>query len=148
MIQVFEKKQLLPCSIETAWTFFSDPKNLARITPPDMDFRVMSTLPSNMYEGMMIRYRVKPLFNISTSWLTEITHIQQPHFFVDEQRVGPYQLWHHEHHFEETPEGVLMTDIIHYVIPFGIIGLLAKPLVQYKLNQIFKYREHSIKQLF
>ena len=148
MIHVYQKKQLLNCSIEKAWQFFSDPKNLATITPPNMDFKVIGNLSENMYEGMMIQYRVKPLLNIPTSWLTEITHIQKPYFFVDEQRVGPYQLWHHEHHFEETPNGVLMTDIIHYVIPLGIIGLLAKPIVQYKLNQIFNYRENTIKQLF
>ena len=98
-IHVLTRSQIVPASVEECWAFFSDPRNLSKITPPALDFRVLSDLPAKVYPGMMIQYRVRPLLGIPLTWLTEITHVEEPGHFVDEQRVGPYTLWHHEHWF-------------------------------------------------
>ncbi len=97
-----ESKQFLPISLETAWDYFSSPKNLNDITPPEMVFNILSELPERMYEGIIIVYKIKPFLNFSIKWVTEITHIKENHFFVDEQRQGPFKIWHHEHHFEKV----------------------------------------------
>lgn len=132
-----------------AWDFFSSPMNLADITPPWLDFRVMSEVPDRMYEGMMVQYKVHPFAGLPVWWVTEITHVKEPFFFVDEQRKGPYALWHHEHHFKETDGGVLMTDTVHYILPFSAA---AQPLmgryVARKLDDIFNYRAETLKHLF
>lgn len=147
-IHVFHRKQQLSCTLSEAWTFFSDPKNLKLITPPDMGFDIVGNPPQRMYSGLMIQYIVRPLFHIPTNWLTEITHMQEPHFFIDEQRIGPFRLWHHQHHFQSATEGVEMRDTIHYVIPFGFLGELMHPLVKRQLNRIFDYRKAQVDKLF
>lgn len=146
----FRKEQSLPLDIHTAWKFFSNPANLAAITPAEMAFRITSAfLPEKMYAGQIITYRVKPISGISVSWVTEITQVNEPHFFVDEQRSGPYSLWHHQHHFKEIEGGVLMTDIVHYALPFGFAGLIAGGLlVKKQLQKIFNYREQKLITLF
>jgi ligand-binding SRPBCC domain-containing protein len=147
-IHIFQKTQLLSCSLPEAWSFFSDPKNLKVITPPEMGFDIVGKAPEKMYAGMLIQYIVKPLFNIPTNWLTEITQVQEPHFFIDEQRVGPYQLWHHQHHFKATEQGVEMQDIIHYIIPLGFLGDMMHPIVKNQLNRIFDYRTLQVDRIF
>lgn len=134
----------------TAWEFFSSPENLAKISPPYMGFTITGNLkPEKMYAGQIISYIVKPLAGIPMTWVTEITHVNEPHFFVDEQRSGPYKLWHHQHHLREIPGGVLMTDIIHYAIPFGPIGAIAKTLlVEKELEKIFDFRKKTLESLF
>lgn len=137
----FKREQLVKADLQTCWEFFSSPKNLKKITPPYMGFDVLSEVPETMYEGLMIGYRVKPLFHIPVEWITEITHVREKKFFVDEQRKGPYKIWHHEHHFEETENGVLMTDIVTYEMPFGILGKMVHPfVVKKKLEEIFDFR--------
>jgi len=145
-----KRKQILPISLEQAWEFFSSPFNLAKITPPDMGFQVKLVRPEDkMYPGMIIAYRVSPLLNIPMSWVTEITHVQEPYYFVDEQRFGPYSLWHHQHHFREVAEGVEMIDIVSYKIPFGILGDLANALfVRKRLDYIFDYRYQTLEKMF
>ena len=140
----------LPTSLEEAWTFISNPSNLKNITPETMDFEVVSEgLPEKMYPGMIITYSVKPLLGIKTTWVTEITHVQEMRYFVDEQRVGPYTLWHHEHHLEPVEGGVLMRDIVSYKPPFGILGRIANRLIiRKKLREIFQYREHALNKRF
>ena len=101
-------EQFLPISLEKAWDFFSSPKNLNEITPPEMTFKILYDIPEKMYEGLMISYKVSPMLNIPLDWVTEITHIKENEFFVDEQRLGPYSIWHHEHHFKEIDGGVEM----------------------------------------
>lgn len=114
-----------------------------------MGFLIRSEVPEVMYPGMMVEYTVKPLLGISTTWVTEITHVQEGHYFVDEQRIGPYAIWHHEHHIEEVDGGMLMTDIISYAPPFGFLGRLANALIiRRKLTQIFDYREKVLKEVF
>ncbi|MBW2504076.1 MAG: SRPBCC family protein [Deltaproteobacteria bacterium] len=145
----FHRQQRLPINIKAAWNFFSRPENLARITPPDLGFEVTSTLPETMYAGMIISYRVCPFGGIAVPWVTEITHIREPEFFIDEQRSGPYRFWHHQHLFEEVADGVKMTDIVHYQVPFGLFGhWLSAGLVQRRLEGIFDYRQQKLIDIF
>jgi ligand-binding SRPBCC domain-containing protein len=114
-----------------------------------MGFDVLFDVPEKMYPGLMIEYRVRPIFNLPMKWITEITHVEELKYFVDEQRKGPYRIWHHEHHFKEVSGGVEMNDIVSYEIPFGIFGKLAKPIiVQKKLNEIFDYRYAKVIEIF
>ena len=140
MVQL-KQEQFLPISIDQAWQFFATPKNLNVVTPDELVFEITSKLPDTMYEGLLISYRLKPMLNIPVSWCTEITHIKEKVYFVDEQRQGPYKLWHHEHHFKVVPGGVLMTDILHYNIGKSVFGWLAgKLFVDKKVANIFKFR--------
>ena len=127
-VKTFTSAQFLPISMEQAWIFFSSPRNLNEITPANMTFFITSKIPEKMYEGMIITYKVSPFLNIPLTWVTEITHIREQSYFVDEQRKGPYRLWHHEHHFEAAVGGVMMTDILHYDVGLGFLGSLASRL--------------------
>lgn len=149
-VKNFEFKHKLPIDIKTAWSFFSDPENLSKITPPEMNFVIHTNIKGRpAYAGQMIVYTVSPLFNIPMSWVTEITHVQEPNFFVDEQRKGPYKMWHHQHHFKEVKDGVEMTDILHYEIPLGFIGnILNKLFIEKKVKQIFQYRSIALEKIF
>lgn len=141
--------QELPITIEEAWKFFSSPKNLSVITPESLDFQIKSELPETMYPGLFIEYTVKPLAGIPMTWVTEITHVQEHEYFVDEQRVGPYSIWHHEHFFKKIKGGVEMIDLINYKIPLGPIGALFDPfLVRPRLNEIFNFRRQKMIELF
>jgi ligand-binding SRPBCC domain-containing protein len=142
-------KQIIPTDLETCWDFFSSPKNLKKITPTYMGFEVLLEIPEKMYAGLMIEYEVKPLLGIPMKWITEITHVDELKFFVDEQRKGPYKIWHHEHHFKQVENGIEMTDIVSYEIPFGILGKIAHPLlVKKKLTEIFDYRFQKVEEIF
>lgn len=134
------KKQEVNQPIEKMWKFLSNPKNLKEITPDYMGFDIVSeNLPDKMYEGMIISYKVSPLLGIKTTWVTEITQVKEGVYFVDEQRVGPYKIWHHQHFLESTPNGTLMTDIVSYKPPFGLLGNIAnKILIKSKLEEIFE----------
>jgi ligand-binding SRPBCC domain-containing protein len=148
-IYTLHKKQKLPISVDQAWKFLSDPKNLKVITPDYMSFNILSGADRPMYAGQIIQYIVTPVLGIKTKWVTEITHIVDKHYFVDEQRFGPYALWHHKHFIKEIDGGVEMEDIIDYKVPFGIIGQLVHPfLVKPKLNEIFAYRKEKLESLF
>jgi ligand-binding SRPBCC domain-containing protein len=144
-------EQNLPIPLAETWDFFTSPLNLAKITPPQMGFKVTSPYDANskVYEGMIITYKITPLLGIKMNWMTEITHVKEHEYFVDEQRFGPYALWHHEHHFKEIKGGVHMADILHYAIPYGPIGSLANSLlVNKEIQKIFTYREKAINELF
>jgi ligand-binding SRPBCC domain-containing protein len=144
-----KRTQFIKADIQTCWEFFSSPKNLKLITPPYMGFEVKVDLPEEMYEGLMIEYTVKPLLGIPMSWITEIKTVKENEFFVDEQRKGPYSIWHHEHHFKQVEGGVEMTDIVSYVIPLGILGKIAHPIVvRKKLEEIFAYRFQKVEEIF
>lgn len=142
--------QRLPISIEEAWDFFSRPSNLAFITPPALGFQVISQHHGEqMYAGQVIEYKVRPILNIPLYWMTEITHVSDRKYFIDEQRFGPYSLWHHQHHFQEIDGGVEMTDIVHYKLPFWFLGDLAKILfVEKQLNEIFRFRKEVVEKKF
>lgn len=143
------KKQNLPITIETAWDFLSDPKNLKIITPDYMGFNILSGADRPMFAGQIIQYIVTPVAGIKTKWVTEITHVSDKHYFVDEQRFGPYALWHHKHFINAIEGGVEMEDIIDYKVPLGLIGRLFHPiLVKPKLEEIFNYRTQKLEELF
>ncbi len=144
-----ERIQKLPISLEEAWNFFSSPSNLEAITPDYMGFRVLSSLPPKMYAGQIIEYKVSPLLGIPLHWVTEITQVEAPVFFIDEQRFGPYAFWHHQHHFLPINGGVQMRDIIHYKLPFGPLGTLAQSFfVQKQLEGIFDFRFKILEEKF
>ncbi len=146
----FQKTQKVNSNLESLWDFISSPINLQEITPDYMGFDITSDeLPEKMYPGMIISYRVSPLFGIKTTWVTEITHVKEMEYFVDEQRVGPYSIWHHQHHIEAIEGGVLMKDIVSYQPPLGILGAIANSLViEKKLKEIFDYRVQAIEKRF
>ncbi|NIJ54103.1 SRPBCC family protein [Dyadobacter arcticus] len=142
--------QTLPISLDEAWTFFSDPANLKEITPPHMDFVVTSkSRADKMYAGQIIRYIVKPVLGIPLKWCTEITHVVDKQYFVDEQRFGPYAFWHHQHRFTAVENGTFMEDILHYKIPFGFLGNWVDALfVQGEVQGIFDYRKKVLTARF
>ncbi|MEI7526608.1 MAG: SRPBCC family protein [Mariniphaga sp.] len=146
----FRREQFIKTSIEELWDFISSPRNLKKITPENMGFDIRTpNLPDKIYEGMIISYTVRPLLGISTNWVTEITHIRDKSYFVDEQRVGPYKLWHHQHIIIPQKTGVLMKDIVSYQPPFGFLGRIANTLViKNKLNEIFDYRNQVLEKIF
>ena len=142
-------KQKLPITIQTAWDFLSNPKNLEDITPDKMNFNITDCDYKKIYPGQIIQYTVTPLLNIPLKWVTEITHVVDKKYFVDEQRFGPYKFWHHKHKFEIIDGGVKIIDILDYSLPFGLIGLFFHPfLVKPKLDEIFKYREKKLIEIF
>ena len=144
------REQLVKTDINTLWEFMSSPKNLETITPESMMFKITSkNKDEKMYPGMIITYIVSPLLKIKLTWMTEITQVKEKSFFIDEQRLGPYTMWHHQHIFKQTEEGILMKDIITYIPPFGIIGSIANLLfIKNKVNQIFDYRNKKINNIF
>ncbi|MEK9603890.1 MAG: SRPBCC family protein [Flavobacteriaceae bacterium] len=142
-------KQNLPISMEKAWEFLSDPKNLKTITPDYMGFKIIDGDDKMMYPGQIIKYIVTPVLGIPTQWVTEITHVKEGAYFVDEQRFGPYALWHHKHFIRPIKNGVEMEDIIDYKIPLGILGQMVHPIiVKPKLREIFDYRRKKLTALF
>lgn len=144
-----KRTQLVKTDLKTCWDFFSSPRNLKTITPDYMGFDVLVDIPEKMYEGLMIEYSVKPLLSIPMKWITEIKYVHDQEYFVDEQRKGPYKIWHHEHHFKAVEGGVEVTDIVSYELPLGFLGRLAHPIVvKNKLEEIFEYRFKKVEELF
>lgn len=142
--------QKIPATLEKAWQFFSTPDNLQDITPGHLGFKILSLYHGKtMYTGQIIEYTVKPVLGIPLYWMTEITHVESHKYFIDEQRYGPYSMWHHQHHFKEIEGGVEMTDIVHYKLPLGFLGTMANSLlVQGQLNKIFSFRFEKTEMLF
>lgn len=145
-----QKQTSIPASLEVVWEYFSKPENLNDLTPPDLTFKILTdTQGLEMSAGMIIQYEIQPLPFLNFSWVTEITHCTNHQSFVDEQRFGPYAFWHHEHRFESTEEGVLMSDTVHYAIGWGWIGACIHNLwVKKKLEHIFSYREGQVLSRF
>lgn len=146
----FKTIQKIPVSLDKAWDFFSDPANLETITPDNMGFKTISKFHGDtMYAGQLIEYRVSPVLGIPLYWMTEITHVVDKKFFVDEQRFGPYSLWHHQHHFKVIEGGIEMTDIVHYKLPLWFLGNIANGIfVKKKLEGIFDFRYKKVEELF
>ncbi|WP_179317659.1 SRPBCC family protein [Winogradskyella undariae] len=148
-IYTLHKKQKLPITVDLAWEFLSSPENLKTITPDYMGFHILSGADRPMFLGQIIQYIVTPVLGIKTKWVTEITHVKDHEYFVDEQRFGPYALWHHKHFIKEIEGGVEMEDIIDYKVSMGILGQLVHPiLVKPKLEEIFNYRTKKLEELF
>jgi len=151
-MKVLFSAQRLPISIDQAWEFFSDPANLSRITPEEMSFNIITDLHlqgEKMYPGMIIAYKITPFFKLRMNWVTEITHVKEKEFFVDNQKTGPFKIWHHQHRFKEVEGGVEMIDILHYAVPFGIFGaLIERIFIEKRVNNIFFYRKNVLKEMF
>jgi len=146
---VIERVQVLPTTLDTAWDFFSSPDNLAKITPPSMKFRITSAPQTSTYAGQILTYTLRPLLGISMNWVTEITHVSQPNFFVDEQRFGPYRFWHHQHFFREVEGGVEVRDLVHYLLFHDqLAGMLNRLVVAPRLKKIFDYRTNALQTIF
>lgn len=146
---IFEKTQRLPIDMETAWQYFSSPANLKDITPPYMKMTQLSGFESKMFPGQIITYKVSPVAGIPINWMTEITHVSNQDYFIDEQRFGPYALWHHLHTFKAVPGGIEMSDIVNYKLPLGFLGTIAHSLfVKKQIHQIFNYRYQRLEEIF
>ena len=145
-----QNTQKVPSTLDEVWDFISSPANLKKITPKYMGFDIVSELlPSKMYPGMIISYKVSPIPGIKMTWVTEITHIKEKEYFVDEQRIGPYAMWHHEHKIEVIEGGILMTDIVSYKPPLFFLGSIANSVfIKKQLNEIFAYRKKAIEKIF
>lgn len=146
----FTRTQKIPADKAEVWDFICRPANLKKITPGHMGFEVTGNSGGGrMYAGMIITYKVRPFAGIPVKWVTEITHVEDKSYFVDEQRMGPYKFWHHQHRIEAVEGGVLMTDIVTYIPPFGFIGSLANSLfIKRKLAGIFDFRTKAIERIF
>ena len=145
----YKQEQFLPADLDVVWEFIAFPQNLKKITPPHMGFDIMGDPPKEMYPGMIIEYRINPFPIYRTVWVTEITQIREKEFFIDEQRVGPYKLWHHQHTVEKVDGGTLMKDIVSYQPPFGFLGTIANSIiVRRKIESIFAYRTQALEKIF
>ena len=149
-VNTLENFQFLPISASEAWDYFSNPENLKDLTPPYLGMAIESGSGSKkIFPGQIIQYRIKPLLGIPLNWVTEITHVQEGEFFVDEQRFGPYAFWHHAHFFREIPGGVEMRDLVHYKLPLGFLGRWANRLfVRRQLEAIFLFRKNFLHSRF
>lgn len=150
-MKVYKKEtvQYVNASVEECWAFFSSPRNLQKITPKTMGFQITDFDNKSMYVGQIIQYKVSPLAGLKLSWTTEITFVKDKSYFIDEQRFGPYALWHHKHFFEPTENGTKMTDLVHYALPLGFIGRIMNTLVvKNKLKEIFDYRCVKVDEIF
>lgn len=148
-LQFLKRTDRISKPIDEIWDFFSSPQNLKQLTPPEMNFEIIEmSREGKTYSGQIIKYRVNVLPMVRMTWVTEITYVKEQAFFVDEQRVGPYKIWHHEHHFREIEGGVEMTDVVSYQLPMGFLGRLALPMVRRKLEGIFDYRNEQVKKIF
>ncbi|HQV64402.1 MAG TPA: SRPBCC family protein [Anaerolineales bacterium] len=148
-IHYLHREQVIPAPLEILWKYFSEPKNLNLITPPDMNFEIITGGDVEMYEGQIIEYRVEFLQGVKSLWLTEIAHVRENEYFVDEQRVGPYRFWYHEHKFETVENGVKMTDHVTYAAPFGFLGDIVHAVwIRQRLKAIFDFRYQKISETF
>jgi ligand-binding SRPBCC domain-containing protein len=146
----YKTTQLINGSEDEVWDFISSPANLREITPDYMGFDITTPdLPGKMYKGIIISYKVRPLLGIPVTWVTEITEISEKRFFIDQQRIGPYAFWHHQHFIEPSGSSTLMTDIVSYKPPFGLLGSVANYLIiSNKIREIFEYRKHALEIRF
>lgn len=148
-LHTLHRTHTLPVGLDEAWAFFSNPNNLSKITPPSLAMRLTCDVPDTVYAGMIITYRVVPLFGVAMDWVTEITHVIDKQMFVDEQRFGPYRFWHHQHLFREVAGGVAAEDIVHYMLPLGVVGQAVNAaLVRRQLEDIFDYRRRVLDEQF
>jgi len=148
-LYTLERSQVIRASLADVWQFFSDPHNLAKLTPRWLNLVVPANTPREVHPGMIITYRIRAVAGIPSTWVTEITQVLNNRLFVDEQRFGPYRFWHHQHHFRETEEGIEVRDLVHYSLPFGPLGRLAHVgLVKRRLEEIFDFRVIAIQAIF
>lgn len=143
-LQTIKTQQKLPISLEETWEFLTNPSNLKLLTPEELKMTVLYGNERNIYPGQLIEYSLEPLPFYKTNWVTHITQVKELDYFVDEQMYGPYATWHHKHFVKAIPGGTLMEDVVHYRLPFGILGKIGLPLVKSKLEEIFRFRESAL----
>ncbi len=149
MLHRLEQIQIIPISVNEAWKFFSNPANLSDMTPEKLKFRIISELPDKIYPGMIIEYKIKPMLNVSVTWVTEIIQVKELEYFIDIQQFGPYKFWHHQHIFREADNGTEMKDVVHYLLPFGPIGRLVNSfIIKKQLKTIFSYRKEYLEKKY
>lgn len=149
MIHQLTREQVVPAPLDEVWEYFATPKNLNEMTPPDMRFEIIYGGEGAMFQGQLIAYRVQIMPLIKSRWLTEIAHVEEKVYFVDEQRIGPYRFWYHEHRFEAVDGGTRITDQVTYELPFGPLGALLHAIwVGPRLKSIFNYRREIVTTLF
>ncbi|MCB1090685.1 MAG: SRPBCC family protein [Verrucomicrobiae bacterium] len=145
----FEQSQTLPLSLDEAWAFFSDPRNLDAMTPPELKFRTLSGDDEPMHAGQIIIHQIQIVPLIWTNWVTEIVEVAERAYFIDEQRSGPYRFWHHLHRFEAVPGGVRMLDRVHYALPFHPFSAPAQSwFVRPRIRDIFAFRRQFLENRF
>ena len=145
---LLEQTQFIPKSRSEVFLFFSDAHNLERLTPPFLNFRILTKPPIKMTSGTLIDYRIK-LYGVPLKWRTEIESFEPEHFFVDNQLSGPYAIWHHQHHFDDANGGTLMRDLVRYRLRFGLLGTIAHSLfVRRSLLRIFQFRRTEVTRIF
>jgi ligand-binding SRPBCC domain-containing protein len=149
-IYQLKTEQTIPATLEQVWDFISSPRNLGKITPAYMGFQITNEpIADKMYAGQIIAYKVSPMLGIKMNWVTEITQVEYKKYFVDEQRVGPYSIWHHQHFIEQVDNGVKMTDIVSYKPPMWILGDIANTIfIRKQLQEIFDYRFAAVEKEF
>jgi ligand-binding SRPBCC domain-containing protein len=149
VIATLHREQVIPAELDAVWQFFATPRNLSRLTPSNVKLRIVSPIPERLYAGHLIQYRISLLPGLWSSWITEIRQLRQFEYFADEQLIGPYKLWFHEHHFEPVAGGVKMIDHVTYAVGYGPLGwLLHKLWIRPKLNAIFDFRRQAIESIF
>ena len=143
-----EREQEISTTIQRAWDFIKNPGNLNSITPPELDFKIVSDVPQSMFDGLIIEYFIRIPFFGRKKWVAEIKHIREPFSFVDEQRAGPYKLWYHYHELIKTEKGILIIDKVYYEVPYGILGMALHFFIIHKtLQRIFDYRAEKFEKL-
>lgn len=147
-IHRLQHEQRVPIPLDEAWSFFSNPRNLQAITPPDLGLIPACEVPDETHAGLIIMYKVRPVLGIPIDWVTEITHVAPGRMFVDEQRFGPYAFWHHQHHFREVPGGTELRDVVHYKLPLGPLSFVVSGMVRKQLDGIFDYRRRALEVRF
>jgi ligand-binding SRPBCC domain-containing protein len=149
MLYALERSQVIRASLADVWSFFSDPHNLSKLTPPWLNLVVSGDTPHQIHPGMIITYKIRAIAGFPANWVTEISHLINQRLFVDEQRFGPYRFWHHQHHFRETEDGIEVRDLVHYSLPLGHLGRFAHAVsVKTRLKDIFDYRVDAIETTF
>ena len=146
--KVLQVEQKIEMPLAKVFEFFSRAENLQRITPPLLDFKIVSKTPIEMKPGALIDYKLQ-VHGVPLRWRTLIEEWDPPHKFVDTQLRGPYSLWHHTHEFIElTPNLTLIKDTVRYRLPFGYLGLLVhKLMVQKDIQKIFAFRQSEVPKL-
>jgi len=142
------REQLVNATLTDAWDLLKNPANLNLITPEDLQFKIISPVPREMFDGLIVEYRIQIPWFGERCWVAEIKHIRERHSFVDEQRLGPYRFWYHYHQIEEVNGGLKLTDRVYYEVPYGVFGrILHCGIIRKTLERIFDYRSEKLAEL-